>query len=194
PDERYRRAPSRRDGARSHSLPDRGECLMARIIIFDTTLRDGEQSPGASMTTPEKVRLAHQLDALGVDVIEAGFPITSPDDFAAVRQIATEVRRPVIAALARATEQDIDTAARAIEVAERGRIHTFIATSDVHLARKLRISREECLDRAAEAVRRARSHADDVEFSAEDATRTDPEFLAQVVRVAVEAGATTINI
>ncbi|HWV57180.1 MAG TPA: 2-isopropylmalate synthase, partial [Longimicrobiales bacterium] len=125
---------------------------------------------------------------------EAGFPITSPDDFSAVRQIATEVRRPVIAALARATAQDIDRAAEALEVAERGRIHTFIATSDVHLARKLRISREECLDRAAEAVRRARSHADDVEFSAEDATRTDPEFLAQVVRVAVEAGATTINI
>ncbi|HWV55871.1 MAG TPA: 2-isopropylmalate synthase, partial [Longimicrobiales bacterium] len=167
---------------------------MARITIFDTTLRDGEQSPGASMTTPEKLRLAHQLDALGVDVIEAGFPITSPDDFAAVRQIASEVRRPVIAALARATAQDIDRAAEAVEVAERARIHTFIATSDVHLARKLRISREECLERTAEAVRRARSHADDVEFSAEDATRTDPAFLAEVVRVAVGAGATTINI
>lgn len=131
---------------------------MARIIVFDTTLRDGEQSPGATMTTAEKLKLAHQLDALGVDVIEAGFPMSSPDDFTAVRQIAKEVRRPTIAALARATASDIDRAAAALEVAERGRIHTFIATSDVHLTRKLKISRAECVDRAAEAVRRARSY------------------------------------
>jgi 2-isopropylmalate synthase len=167
---------------------------MARITVFDTTLRDGEQSPGSSMTTTEKLRMAHQLDALGVDVIEAGFPISSPDDFTAVRKIAGEVRRPVIAGLARATEVDIDRAAQALEVAERARLHTFIATSDVHLRRKLGISRSECLERAGEAVRRAKSYFDDVEFSAEDATRTDVEFLAQVVAVAIEAGATTINI
>ena len=124
---------------------------MERIQVFDTTLRDGEQSPGATMTPGEKLRLAHQLDALGVDIIEAGFPISSPDDFLGVQQICREVRRPVIAALARATELDVDRAGKALEPAERARLHTFIATSDIHLKHKLRISREECLDRAASA-------------------------------------------
>lgn len=167
---------------------------MERIQVFDTTLRDGEQSPGATMTPAEKLRLAHQLDALGVDTIEAGFPISSPDDFLGVQQICREVRRPVIAALARATDLDVDRAGKALEPAERGRLHTFIATSDIHLQHKLRISREECLDRAAAAVVRARTFTDDVEFSAEDATRTDPDFLCQVVAAAIQAGATTINI
>jgi 2-isopropylmalate synthase len=162
--------------------------------VFDTTLRDGEQSPGATMTPAEKLRLAHQLDALGVDIIEAGFPISSPDDFVGVQQICKEVRRPVIAALARTTDADVDRAGKAIEGAERSRLHTFIATSDIHLTHKLRISREECLDRAAAAVNRARQFTSDVEFSAEDATRTDPSFLCQVVAVAIQAGATTINI
>ena len=165
-----------------------------RVIIFDTTLRDGEQSPGASMTTAEKLRLAHALDELGVDVIEAGFPITSPDDFAAVQRIARTVRRPVIAGLARAREGDIDRAAEAVEGAEHPRIHTFIATSKVHLERKLGISEEECLEQAGRAVERAKKYTDDVEFSAEDATRSDLDFLCRVTEVAVKAGATTINI
>ncbi|HET7273758.1 MAG TPA: 2-isopropylmalate synthase [Longimicrobiaceae bacterium] len=167
---------------------------MERVQIFDTTLRDGEQSPGATMTPAEKLRLAHQLDGLGVDVIEAGFPISSPDDFLSVQQICREVRRPVIAALARATEMDIDRAGKALENAERARLHTFIATSDIHLEHKLRISREECLAQAASAVERALRFTDDVEFSAEDATRTDIAFLCRVVQAAVDAGATTINI
>jgi len=167
---------------------------MARILVFDTTLRDGEQSPGATMTPAEKLRMAHQLDALGVDVIEAGFPISSPDDFLAVQTIAREVRRPVIAGLARANPADIDRAAAALKGAERPRIHTFIATSDIHLRHKLRISREECLERAAAAVEHALRHTDDVEFSAEDATRTDIAFLCRVVQAAVDAGARTINI
>jgi 2-isopropylmalate synthase len=167
---------------------------MERIYVFDTTLRDGEQSPGATMTPAEKLRMAHQLDALGVDVIEAGFPISSPDDFNAVQQITREVRRPVIAALARATEADIERAARALEHAERARLHVFIATSDIHLTHKLKISREECLDRAVAAVQMALKHTRDVEFSAEDALRTDVAFLCRVVQAAVDAGATTINI
>src|SRR5690606_35937238 len=167
---------------------------MKRIQVFDTTRRDGEQSPGATMPPAEQLRLAHQLDALRVDIIEAGFPISSPDDFLGVQQICREVRRPVIAALARATDLDVDRAGKALQPAERGRLHTFIATSDIHLQHKLRISREECLDRAAAAVARARTFTDDVEFSAEDATRTDTNFLCQVVAAAIQAGATTINI
>lgn len=167
---------------------------MSRIIVFDTTLRDGEQSPGATMTPAEKIRLAHQLDALGVDVIEAGFPITSPDDFNAVRRITREVRRPVIAALARATQLDVDRAGEALEEAEHGRIHVFIATSDLHLEHKLGMTRAQCIDRAVAAVARARTFTDDVEFSAEDATRTDLPFLCKIVQAAIEAGATTVNI
>jgi len=165
-----------------------------RVIIFDTTLRDGEQSPGASMTTAEKLRLAHALDDLGVDVLEAGFPITSPDDFAAVQRIATEIRRPIIAGLARAREGDIERAAKAVERAAHARIHTFIATSKVHLERKLQISEAECLEQAAAAVELARRYVDDVEFSAEDATRSDLDFLCRVVEAAIAAGATTINL
>ncbi len=167
---------------------------MARVHVFDTTLRDGEQSPGATMTPAEKLRLAQQLDTLGVDVIEAGFPVSSPDDFAAVRKIAREVRRPVIAALARAHPDDVDRAAAALTGAERARIHTFIATSEIHLTHKLRIGPGECIERAAAAVERARRHVDDVEFSAEDATRTDIAFLCRVVEAAIAAGATTVNI
>src|SRR5688500_10261840 len=167
---------------------------MARILVFDTTLRDGEQSPGATMAPPEKLRLAHQLDALGVDIIEAGFPISSPDDFVGVKTIAAEVRRPVIAGLARSNPADIERAAAALEHAERARLHVFIATSEIHLTHKLRISQQECLDRAAAAVELARRYTDDVEFSAEDATRTDIAFLCRVVQAAVDAGATTVNI
>ena len=167
---------------------------MAKITIFDTTLRDGEQSPGCTMTPDEKLRMAHQLEELGVDVVEAGFPIASDTDFEAVRTIAREIREPVIAALARATAGDIDRAGHAVEGARRSRIHTFIATSDIHLERKLGIGRDECLARAAAAVERACRFTDDVEFSAEDATRTDLDFLCAVIDAAVAAGATTVNI
>ena len=175
-------------------MSDQEPPVPARITIFDTTLRDGEQAPGFSMREAEKVRLARKLDALGVDVMEAGFPIASEDDFNSVRAVAREVRRPVVAALARSVDADIDRAAAALEGAARPRIHTFIATSDLHLEHKLRMSRAECLDHAAAAVRRARRHVDDVEFSAEDATRSDPDFLVAVVEAVVEAGATTVNL
>ncbi len=168
--------------------------MSNRITVFDTTLRDGEQSPGCSMNLEEKVRMARQLDLLGVDVIEAGFPIASGDDFRAVHAVAREVRRPVIAALARTTRDDIERAWRAIEVAARPRIHTFIATSDLHMQHKLRKTRQEVLDMTVEAVRLAKSFTPDVEFSAEDATRSDLEFLCRVVAAAIEAGALTINI
>ena len=165
-----------------------------RIAIFDTTLRDGEQSPGCSMNLEEKVRMARQLDLLGVDVIEAGFPMASEDDFRAVHAVAREVRRPVIAALARTTRDDIERAWRAIEVAARPRLHTFVATSDLHLQHKLRKTRDEVLEMTVEAVRLAKSFTPDVEFSAEDATRTDIDFLCLVVQAAIESGAVTINI
>ena len=166
----------------------------ARIAIFDTTLRDGEQAPGFSMDVPAKLAMAHALDALGVDILEAGFPIASPADSEAVRQIATEVGRPVIAALARTRKADIEEAARALAPAKRSRIHTFLATSDLHLKAKLRISREECLQSAVDAVRLARTFTDDVEFSAEDATRSDRDFLCRVVEAIIAAGATTVNL
>src|SRR5579872_3060091 len=165
-----------------------------RITIFDTTLRDGEQSPGCSMNVQEKARLALQLDRLGVDVIEAGFPIASEGDFAAVQAIAAVVRRPIIAGLARACAADIERAWQALRGAGRPRIHVFLATSDIHLKYKLRISRQQCLEQASEAVRLAKSLCADVEFSPEDATRTDTEFLCQVVHAVVAAGATTVNI
>jgi 2-isopropylmalate synthase len=164
------------------------------VRIFDTTLRDGEQSPGFSLRPAEKLQLARQLDSLGVDIIEAGFPIASPADAEAVRKIASEIRRPVIACLARCSPADLERAAWAIEPAERSRIHTFIATSDLHLQAKLRISRDECLEKAVASVRFARQHTDDVEFSAEDATRSDMDFLCQVIEATIEAGATTINL
>jgi 2-isopropylmalate synthase len=168
--------------------------VSQRITIFDTTLRDGEQSPGASMNLEEKVRMARQLDLLGVDVIESGFPIASEDDFQAVHAVAKQVRRPIIAGLARTTREDIERAWRALEVAERPRIHTFVATSDIHMKHKLRKTRPEVLKMTDRAVRLAKSFTPDVEFSAEDATRSDPDFLCEVVGVAVAAGATTINI
>jgi 2-isopropylmalate synthase len=164
------------------------------LVIFDTTLRDGEQAPGFSMRLAEKLRLAHQLDRLGVDIIEAGFPIASEDDAEAVREVATAITRPVIAALARCAPGDIERAAASLAPAKRPRIHTFIATSDLHLSRKLRMTREACLDAAVAAVRLARTHTDDVEFSAEDATRSDPDFLCRVVEAVIDAGATTVNL
>jgi 2-isopropylmalate synthase len=168
--------------------------MMRDVVIFDTTLRDGEQAPGNSMTPEAKLRLARQLDRLGVDVIEAGFPNASEGDFNGVRAIAEAVQRPIIAALARCHDRDIDRAGEALRPATRGRIHVFIATSDLHLEHKLRLSREQCLERARAAVQRARGYTDDVEFSAEDATRSDLGFLCQVVEAAIAAGATTINL
>jgi 2-isopropylmalate synthase len=165
-----------------------------RLIIFDTTLRDGEQAPGFSMNTPEKLRLARQLQTLGVDVLEAGFPIASSDDAEAVRLIAAEITGPIIAALARCNQVDIECAAESVTSAERARIHTFIATSDLHLERKLRISREDCLQAVVDNVTLARGYTDDVEFSAEDATRTDVDFLCRIVETAIARGATTINL
>ncbi len=164
------------------------------VTVFDTTLRDGEQSPGFSMTIPEKLRMARELDALGVDVLEAGFPIASAADAQAVHAVAAAVRRPVVAALARASDADIDCAAQALAPAVRPRIHTFIATSDLHLERKLRMTREQCLAAAERAVRRARHATTDVQFSAEDATRSDLDFLCRVVETVIDAGATTINL
>ena len=165
-----------------------------RITIFDTTLRDGEQSPGCSMNLEEKLRMARQLDQLGVDVIEAGFPIASQGDFEAVQAVAREVRRPIIAGLARATGQDVECAWQAVRGAARPRIHVFLATSDIHLHYKLKMTRDECLRQACQAVDLARSLCADVEFSPEDATRTDLEFLCAVSEAVVEAGATTVNL
>jgi 2-isopropylmalate synthase len=168
--------------------------MADRITIFDTTLRDGEQAPGFSLTVPEKLQLARQLDVLGVDVIEAGFPIASEADAEAVRTIATHVRRPVIAALARCRRDDIDRAGQSVAPAARPRIHTFIATSDLHLTRKLNITREACLEAAVAGVTQARRYTDDVQFSAEDATRSDLDFLCRVIESVINAGATTINL
>jgi 2-isopropylmalate synthase len=168
--------------------------MAERVLIFDTTLRDGEQSPGCSMNVREKRRMAARLVDLGVDVLEAGFPIASEGDFEAVRIVAGETRDVSVAALARACRADITRAAAALEDAARPRIHTFIATSDNHLQFKLRKTRAQVLDEAVEAVRLARRYVDDVEFSAEDATRTGLEFLSEVTRATVEAGASTINI
>jgi 2-isopropylmalate synthase len=165
-----------------------------RVIVFDTTLRDGEQAPGFSMHTAEKLELARQLDRLGVDIIEAGFPIASDADAEAVRLIAAQVRRPIIAALARCATLDIERAGEVLKPAARSRIHTFLATSDLHLARKLRMSREDCLEAATRGVALARRYTDDVQFSAEDATRSDVDFLCRVVESVIDAGATTINL
>jgi len=167
---------------------------MDKVVIFDTTLRDGEQAPGFSMTPADKVLLARQLDRLGVDVIEAGFPVASVGDFEAVREVSRAVRRPVIAALARATRADIDRAWDALRHAARPRLHIFLATSDIHLVHKLRVDRDACRRMAGDAVAHARRYCPDVEFSAEDATRTDPAFLADVAETVVSAGATTVNL
>jgi len=163
------------------------------VVFFDTTLRDGEQSPGCSMTTQEKLTMAHALEELNVDVIEAGFAMASEGDFAAIATITQAVRGPHIASLARARTEDIEMAARALQFADRARIHVFLASSDLHLEYKLKMSRQQALEQTGESVRLARSLADDVEFSPEDASRSDRQFLIEMVRVAVEAGATTIN-
>jgi 2-isopropylmalate synthase len=168
--------------------------LSNQIVFFDTTLRDGEQSPGCTMHHNEKLRMAHQLAALGVDIIEAGFAIASQGDFNSVNAIAKEVRSPRIASLARCKREDIEASARAVEPAEKNRIHLFLATSDLHLEAKLRITRTQAIDQVGECVRLACSYTDNVEFSTEDGTRSDIDFLIQMVNVAVDAGATTINI
>lgn len=168
--------------------------MSEKVYVFDTTLRDGEQSPGCSMNLEEKLKMARQLERLNVDIIEAGFPMASEGDFEAVHAIATELERPVIAALARANRVDIERAAEALKPAKRPRIHTFIATSEIHMKHKLRKSPSEVLAMAREAVRIARDFCEDVEFSAEDATRSEIPFLVEVFEAAIEEGARTINI
>ena len=165
-----------------------------RLTIFDTTLRDGEQAPGFSLRINEKLQMARQLDALGVDVIEAGFPIASEDDAESVRRIAAEVRRPVITGLARCRPADIECAGAAITGADRGRIHTFLATSELHLKHKLHMSQDQCLEAAVDGVKLASQYTDDVQFSAEDATRTELDFLCRVIESVIDVGATTINL
>jgi 2-isopropylmalate synthase len=167
--------------------------ISDHVFFFDTTLRDGEQSPGCSMTTQEKLTMAHALEDLGVDIIEGGFAMASEGDFAAIATITQAIRKPRIASLARAKTEDIEMAARALQFADRARIHIFLASSDLHLEYKLKIGRQEALDLTGESIRLALKHVEDVEFSPEDATRSDRAFLVEMVRVAVEAGATTIN-
>jgi 2-isopropylmalate synthase len=168
--------------------------MKNRVWIFDTTLRDGEQSPGCSMNVPEKLRMAAKLVELGVDILEAGFPIASDGDFQAVDAVSREFPWVQVAALARSMKLDVERAARSLEKAKRPRIHTFLATSDIHLKYKLKKSRQEVLDAAVSAVELARSYVDDVEFSAEDGARTDPDYLEQVSKAVVAAGARTVNI
>ena len=168
--------------------------MKNRVWIFDTTLRDGEQSPGCSMNVPEKLRMAAKLVELGVDILEAGFPIASEGDFQAVDAVSREFPWVQVAALARSMKLDVERAARSLEKAKRPRIHTFLATSDIHLEYKLKKSRQEVLDAAVSAVELARTYVDDVEFSAEDGARTDPDYLEQVSRAVVAAGARTVNI
>jgi 2-isopropylmalate synthase len=167
---------------------------LNHIVFFDTTLRDGEQSPGCTMHPAEKLRMAHQLAALGVDILEAGFAIASKGDSDSIRDIASEVRGPRIASLARCKREDIEAAARSVEPAAKERIHVFLASSDLHLEAKLKITRAQALDQVAESVRLACSLSDDVEFSTEDGTRSDHDFLVKMITIAVQAGATTINI
>ena len=167
---------------------------QTRVTIFDTTLRDGEQSPGCSMNLHEKVRMAQKLQELGVDVIEAGFPIASEGDFAAVRAVAADCREVKVAALCRTAEQDVGRAAEALKYAAHPRIHTFCATSDIHLEHKLKKTRAEVVEMTRGAIRLARNYADEVEFSAEDATHSDVDCLCEVLNVAVEAGASVLNV
>src|SRR5213080_1654395 len=165
-----------------------------RVHIFDTTLRDGEQSPGISLNTQEKVEIAQQLARLGVDVIEAGFPITSPGDFEAVENIARNVQGPVICGLSRTHKADIDAAWNAIKDSDRPRIHTFISTSDIHIEHQLQTTREDVKGQAKAAVAHAKQYCDDVEFSPMDATRSELAFTAEVLQIALDEGATTINV
>ena len=164
------------------------------IIIFDTTLRDGEQSPGASMTKEEKIRIARQLEKLGVNVIEAGFAAASPGDFDAISEIAKIIKNSTVCSLARASENDVRRAGEAIKHAASGRIHTFIATSKIHMENKLRMTEDQVVERAVQAVKWALEYTKDVEFSAEDAVRSDIDFLVRVFDAVIEAGATTINV
>ncbi len=168
--------------------------MIEKVFIFDTTLRDGEQSPGASMNTAEKVRLATQLEKLGVDIIEAGFPAASDGDFEAVTQVAKKIKQSEVAALCRATVSDIDRAWKAVCHAARPRIHTFLATSDIHIKYKLQMTREEVVESAVAAVKFARTFTDNVEFSAEDGSRTDPDFLCEVFEAVIDAGAKAVNL
>ena len=168
--------------------------MQEPLLIFDTTLRDGEQSPGASMTAEEKMHIARQLERMRVDVIEAGFPAASPGDLAAVKAIAAEMKMTTICALARANQQDVALAAEAVKPAASPRIHTFIATSPLHMREKLRMQPQDVLERAVAAVKQARNETDDVEFSPEDAGRSEPDFLCRIIEAVIEAGATTINI
>jgi 2-isopropylmalate synthase len=168
--------------------------LSRRITIFDTTLRDGEQSPGIALTPDEKAEIGAQLERLGVDVVEAGFPVSSPGDFEGVRAVAAAVARPTVAALARTRQEDLDAAAKSLAGASRSRIHVFIATSPIHMERKLRLEPREVVRQARWAVGYASDGADEVEFSCEDATRSDPGFVAHVCGEAIDAGATTINL
>ncbi|MET1254048.1 2-isopropylmalate synthase [Aliikangiella maris] len=165
-----------------------------QILIFDTTLRDGEQSPGASMTIDEKVKMAHQLNRLGVNIIEAGFPVISQGDFDAVSRIAEAVKGPTICALARCVEKDIMAAVEALKSAENKRIHVFIATSPIHMKHKLRMEPQDVIERAVESIKLAKKYFDDIEFSAEDATRSESDFLVKIFSAVIEAGATTINV
>jgi len=168
--------------------------MKDKLIIFDTTLRDGEQSPGASMTRDEKVRIARALERLKVDIIEAGFPAASEGDFAAVQAVAEAVKNSTVCGLSRALDRDIDRAGEALKGAERSRIHTFIATSPIHMQMKLKMSPEQVIEYAVKAVKRARQYTDDVEFSAEDAGRSDEDFLCRILEAVIDAGATTLNI
>lgn len=167
---------------------------MEKLVIFDTTLRDGEQSPGATMTGEEKIRIAQQLERLGVDVIEAGFAAASVGDFLAIQKISSIVKNSTVCSLSRALERDIEKAGTAIRAAARGRIHTFIATSPIHMEMKLHMTPEQVIENAVKAVKLAREYVDDVEFSAEDASRSEPDFLARICEAAIAAGATTINL
>ena len=168
--------------------------MEERVIIFDTTLRDGEQSPGASMNAGEKLRLATQMEKLGVDVLEAGFPAASEGDFDAVSKIASKLKKTEVAGLARTSKADIDRAWGAVQHAAKPRIHTFLATSDIHMQYKLNMTRDQVLKTTSESVKYAKSLTDSIEFSAEDASRSDRDFLCKVFEAAIEAGATTINI
>src|SRR5690554_629303 len=168
--------------------------MTRRIKIFDTTLRDGEQSPGCSMSLEEKLEIAKQLEKLNVDAIEAGFAISSKGDFESVSNIAKTIKNSVVTSLARALEKDIDVAYEAVKHAVSPRIHTFISTSPVHMQHKLRMSPEQVIEKTAAMVTYAKKYVSDVQFSAEDATRTEPEFLAQIVQTAIKSGATVVNI
>src|ERR1017187_6357251 len=184
-------------GTATSPAPASERTEQARVRIFDTTLRDGEQSPGISLNKQEKLEIAHQLARLGVDVIEAGFPITSPGDFESVQAIARadlSPTHPVICGLARTSAQDIEAAWNAVRDAERPRIHTFIATSDIHIERKLQTTREDVKGQARAAVAHARQYTDDVEFSPEDGSRSDVQYMAEVIQIALDEGATTINV